>query len=189
VRSGLRTERLLLRPITLDTARRILGGRQVDVETWAPGYPPDDEIGLHRLLVDAHTEPAGWGPWQLLRTVGDDLVAVGGIGFLGSPDAHGEVEVGFGLVRSARGAGLAAEALVAMVGWATGHGAQVVYGTTTRDNLASQRTMLRAGLRPRTPHPATSSPPSRHARTRAGAGSGGSEMLRFVTGVGRPGRE
>lgn len=145
----LRTRRLVLRPFTLARARDVLTGVAPTGESWAAAYPLADEVGLLRLVVEAGTEPAGWGPWQVLDRADGGPRAIGGIGFLGQPDQLGEVEVGFGLVPASRGAGLAAEALWALVGWAGDHGARVVYGTTTPDNLASQHTMRRAGLRRR----------------------------------------
>lgn len=149
----LQTSRLLLRPFTLALARAVLTGEVPVDQSWAEGYPMADEVGLLRLVLDAGTEPRGWGPWQLLDTRHGRRHAVGGIGFLGHPDELGEVEVGFGLVRPSRGAGLASEALLALVGWATAHGARIVYGTTTATNPASQRTMINAGLRPQTTAP------------------------------------
>jgi RimJ/RimL family protein N-acetyltransferase len=145
----LRTRRLVLRPFSLAQARDVLTGVVPTGESWASAYPLADEVGLLRLVLDAGTEPAGWGPWQVLDRRDGRLRAIGGIGFLGRPDQLGEVEVGFGLVPASRGSGLAAEALRALVSWAGEHGAGVVYGITTADNLASQHTMHRAGLRQR----------------------------------------
>lgn len=50
-----------------------------------------------------------------------DGQAVGGIGFKGQPQG-GCVEIGYGLVPSARGHGYAAEALVALLAVAADHG-------------------------------------------------------------------
>lgn len=142
--SDVSTRRLVLRPFTLAYARDVLDGSASGPPRWAAAYPLDDEVGLLRLLVEAGTEPAGWGPWQVVDRRNR---AIGGIGFLGGPDEDGEVEVGFGLVPTVRGAGLAAEALVALIGWAGDHGARVVHGTTTVDNVASQRTMINSSMR------------------------------------------
>jgi hypothetical protein len=72
--------------------------------------------------------------------------AVGGIGFKGQPDG-GCVEIGYGLAPSARGHGCAAEAVIALVTVAADHGLVRVIADTTLDNIASQRTLIRAGFR------------------------------------------
>lgn len=131
-------------PISLSMAVRIVTGRPEVGERWAADYPLADEIGLLRLVVAASTEPQGWGPWQVRS--GSTGAAIGGIGFLGGPDRAGQVEVGFGLVPSVRGTGIAVEALGAIAGWAFANGAGSVYGCTRPDNLASQRTLSRAGF-------------------------------------------
>ncbi len=58
----------------------------------------------------------------------------------------GAVEVGYGLAPSARGHGYAAEALIARPAVAAEHGVLRVVADTTLDNVASQRTLLRAGF-------------------------------------------
>jgi len=72
--------------------------------------------------------------------------AVGGIGFKGQPDG-GCVEIGYGLAPSARGHGYAAEAVGAVLRVAADHGLSKVIADTTLDNIASQRTLIRAGFR------------------------------------------
>ena len=72
--------------------------------------------------------------------------AVGGIGFKGQPEG-GCVEIGYGLAPSARGHGYAAEAVVALLAMAADHGLSKVVADTTLDNIASQRTLIRAGFR------------------------------------------
>ena len=75
----------------------------------------------------------------------DTGVAVGGIRFIHPPEA-GEVEVGYGLAESARGRGLATEALRAMTALAAQHGVAVMVAVTSVDNVASQRVLERAGF-------------------------------------------
>jgi RimJ/RimL family protein N-acetyltransferase len=72
--------------------------------------------------------------------------AIGGLGFKGQPDG-GCVEIGYGLVPSARGHGHAAEAVIALLTVAADHGLSRVLADTTLDNIASQRTLIRAGFR------------------------------------------
>jgi RimJ/RimL family protein N-acetyltransferase len=50
------------------------------------------------------------------------------------------------LVPSARGEGYAAEAVIALLSLAARHGVSKVIAETTLDNIASQRTLVRAGF-------------------------------------------
>ena len=92
----------------------------------------------------AHGEQRPFGYYRITRLA--DGRAVGGIGFKGQPDG-GCVEIGYGLAPSARGHGYAAEAVVALLTVAADHGLSRVIADTTLDNIASQRTLIRAGFR------------------------------------------
>jgi RimJ/RimL family protein N-acetyltransferase len=92
----------------------------------------------------AHGEQRPFGYYRITRLA--DGRAVGGTGFKGQPD-DGCVEIGYGLAPSARGHGYAAEAVVALLAMAAGHGVPRVIADTALDNIASQRTLLRAGFR------------------------------------------
>ncbi|MGO7983529.1 GNAT family N-acetyltransferase, partial [Rhizobium johnstonii] len=73
---------------------------------WEVGYPFADELDVAemflRILRD-HGDPVPFGPYVIRRR--SDSAAIGGIGFFGSPDEHGSVEFGFGLVPVVRGVG------------------------------------------------------------------------------------
>lgn len=81
--------------------------------------------------------------YRITRTA--DGRAVGGIGFKGQPD-NGSVEIGYGLVPSARGNGYAPEAAQALVALARQQGLSRIVADTEADNIASQRTLERAGV-------------------------------------------
>jgi RimJ/RimL family protein N-acetyltransferase len=72
--------------------------------------------------------------------------AIGGLGFKGQPDG-GCVEIGYGLAPSARGHGYATEGVIALLTVAADHELSRVIADTTLDNIASQRTLVRAGFR------------------------------------------
>jgi RimJ/RimL family protein N-acetyltransferase len=99
-----------------------------------------------RLLRSTATEgeQRPFGYYRITRS--DDGRAIGGLGFKGRPDA-GCVEIGYGLVPSARGHGYAAEAVIALLTVAADHAVSRVIADTTPDNIASQRTLIRAGFR------------------------------------------
>jgi len=140
------TERLVLHPLGLDEARRILAGTPGAADRWAADYPFADELDVLPGFVAAfveHGDPAPFGMYAIARR--SDGVFVGGIGFFGPPDA-GVAELGFGLVESARGQGYAAEALAAAIGIALANGATRVVADALLDNAASHTTMVRAGM-------------------------------------------
>jgi RimJ/RimL family protein N-acetyltransferase len=131
-------------------AKRIARGRR-DARAdrpWAPGYPMEGDqraclAYLRQLPViggAARSQPFGY--YQILL----EGRVVGGIGFHGPP-RDDVVEVGYGVVPSVRGQGVATAALHLILDVAAGF-AQVrrVCGRTTPDNVASQRVMLGAGF-------------------------------------------
>ena len=89
-------------------------------------------------------EQRPFGYYRITRL--SDRRAVGGIGFKGRPDG-GCVEIGYGLVPSARGHCYGAEAVTALLTVAADHGLFRVTADTTVENVASQRTLIRAGFR------------------------------------------
>jgi RimJ/RimL family protein N-acetyltransferase len=143
----LRTPRLCLHAIDTAEGERIIGLQPGAGDAWADDFPFDgDVIGVTAFLTAtaAHGDQRPFGHYRITRTA--DGKAIGGIGFKGQPD-DGCVGVGYGLAPSARGHGYAAEALVALLNVAADHGLSRVVADTTEDNIASQRTLKRAGFR------------------------------------------
>ncbi|WP_163019890.1 GNAT family N-acetyltransferase, partial [Pseudomonas viridiflava] len=81
----------------------------------------------------------------LVRRRSDGL-ATGGFGFFGPPDDKGTVEFGYGLVPSARGAGLASEAVQLGLQHAATRGALIALADTELGNIPSQRVLEKNGL-------------------------------------------
>jgi len=151
----LRTPRLVLRPLDPALARQIASGqRQPD---WAPGFPQEGDLSAAWLVGPAdgddpggtagdvpgsNPHDRGWGPW-VIRTHEGQLI--GTAGFRGTPEA-GEVEVGYGIESGHRNQGLAGEAVAALLGWARAAGAVRFLARVDRDNVASQRVLLRLGF-------------------------------------------
>jgi RimJ/RimL family protein N-acetyltransferase len=145
--TDLRTPRLSLHAIDTAEGERIVARRAAAEDAWAEDYPFDgDVIGVTAFLraTAAHGDQRPFGSYRITRTA--DGKAIGGIGFKGQPN-NGCVEVGYGLAPSARGNGYAAEALAALLDVAADHGLSRVVADTDKSNLASQRTLQRAGFR------------------------------------------
>ena len=145
--TDIRTLRLLLHAIDVAEAERIVARSAGPTDAWADDFPFDGDVGAVGGFLRATAalgEQRPFGYYRITRL--SDGRAIGGIGFKGQPD-DGCVEIGYGLAPSARGHGYAAEALLALLTVAADHGLSKVIADTTLDNIASQRTLSRAGFR------------------------------------------
>lgn len=140
----LRSARLSLEPISPDLARRIIERDELPGDDWHKEYPLDDELDPLKSLAAA--EPADRPFTMYLVRGAEDGRAVGGFGFFGPPDATGQVEFGYGLVPTARGAGLATEAVRLALASASSWGARFAVADTDIENVASQRVLIKNGL-------------------------------------------
>ena len=138
------TARLRLATISPALAARIVSGESTNQDFWHSEYPLADELDpLRSLAADATPDPVF--TMYMIRQVSDGL-AIGGLGFFGAPDACGCVEIGYGLVPAARGAGFATEAVRAALRVAAHHGATAATADTEIGNRASQRVLLKTGF-------------------------------------------
>jgi RimJ/RimL family protein N-acetyltransferase len=140
------TARLILHPVDTAQAQRIRDQAPSTEDRWAEGYPFEGDlaaIGGFLRDTDQYGDQRPFGYYQIIRQ--SDSAAVGCIGFKGPPDG-GRVEIGYGLIPAARGHGYAGEALLALMAIAHEHGIGGLRADTTRDNIASQRTLAQAGF-------------------------------------------
>ncbi|GAA3396305.1 GNAT family N-acetyltransferase [Streptomyces roseoviridis] len=141
------TARLLLHPLSVDEARRVVDAAPGPGDRWAEGYPgPGDVRGVGSFLngVAERGDPGVYRPYEIRRLA--DGVTVGGIGFHGPPGGDGVVTIGYGLVPGVRGQGFASEALRALIALAREAGATAVRGDADLDNVPSHRVMEAAGM-------------------------------------------
>ncbi|MBT2445033.1 GNAT family N-acetyltransferase [Streptomyces sp. ISL-36] len=144
----LTTERLLLHPLTVAEAERIVAKDPATHDRWAEGYPAEGDMAGARGFLDrcgAQGDPGVFRAYEIRRR--EDGLAVGGIGFHGPPDGERFVTVGYGLTPSVRGRGYATEALRALLACAREQGAAGAKGDADLGNVASQRVMEAAGMR------------------------------------------
>lgn len=143
------TERIVLRPMSVNEAERIATG-EPDVDScWEPGFPTEGDVSVAKHFLERCTstgDPRPFGPYVIRRR--SDHRAIGGVGFHRPPDEHGSVTIGYGLVPSARGKGYASEALRALLSMARARGVASVKGDADHDNTASQHVMAAAGMQP-----------------------------------------
>jgi RimJ/RimL family protein N-acetyltransferase len=144
--TDIRTPRLELHAIDVAEAERIVARRAGPDDAWVDDFPFDGDVGAVGSFLRATTavgEQRPFGYYRITRLT--DRRTVGGIGFKSRPQG-GAVEIGYGLAPSARGHGYAAEAIMALLTVATDHGLSRVYAETTLGNVASQRSLIRAGF-------------------------------------------
>jgi len=145
--TDIRTSRLQLHAIDVPEAERIVARSAGPADTWADDFPFEGDVGAVGGFLRAtamHGEQRPFGYYRITRLA--DGRAIGGLGFKGQPHG-GCVEIGYGLAPSARGHGFAAEAVIALLTVAADYGLSRVIADTTLDNIASQRTLIRAGFR------------------------------------------
>lgn len=143
----LHTQRLVLHAIDTAEGERIVARQPGAGDVWADDFPFDGDVnGVAAFLRSVSTDGSRgpFGHYRITRKA--DGRAIGGMGFKDQP-RDGSVEVGYGLAPSARGQGYAAEALAALLHLAARHGVTRVVADTDEDNIASQRTLERAGFR------------------------------------------
>lgn len=139
------TARLDLIPYTAELANQVVDGEPRPAY-WADDFPFDGDLGALAMFLGSGAPPGPWGVYMIV--VRESGLAVGGAGFHGEPDPDGAVEIGYGLVPSARGHGYAMEAAKALVELARTLGATTVVAGTSVDNTASQRILLGLGMKP-----------------------------------------
>jgi RimJ/RimL family protein N-acetyltransferase len=118
-------------------------------QTWAPDYPTDADVGIAAIALAGRaafpTDDVPWGLFVIVEKSSGE--SVGGIGFKGTPNERGEVEIGYGVCPSRQRHGLAPEALSALCDFARGRVGAIV-AETDRDNVASQRVLEKSGFHP-----------------------------------------
>ena len=132
------TQRLVLEPVSQETAQAVLEGRPDGLRR-GDGWPHDDTLDALRMVAEHGSEA-----WLIL----EDGVVVGDAGTHGPPDEHGDVEIGYGLAASVRGRGLSSEfvPVLAQRLLARPGVKRVVARAVLADNVPSRRALERAGF-------------------------------------------
>ncbi len=143
------TARLRLVEATADFVRAVIAGDRRRAETLAGAALPDEWPGSPEAVAGLpwHLEAIERGeqPWRIRLMIADERV-VGSINLKGPP-ADGDVEIGWGLIPSARGFGYATEAAAAVIAWAFAQpGVTRVTATIPEDNASSLRVAQQLGM-------------------------------------------
>lgn len=139
-------------------AYALLAGRRPEPTParWDTDYPMTETLDAIAMLLAAHEAMTGVRVttrrplWWIFQIVVDGLV-VGDISFHGPPadSSPRTVEVGYGVVPSWRGRGVATRACALVLETAWADGADLVIAETAPGNVASQKVLLSNGFRRR----------------------------------------
>lgn len=140
------TTRLSIRALTPVEAEAIVAGVRTG-QSWAADFPTPNDVRIAAGALDGimafATDTMPWGVFVIDETSSGH--SVGGIGFKNTPNARGEVEIGYGICPSFQGRGVATEAVVALCDFAKSR-TRVVLAETDRENVASQRVLEKSGF-------------------------------------------
>ena len=136
------TDRLLLRAWTPDEIDAVLNGGRL--AHWASDFPAEGDQVIVGLIAGRPEWLTAWGHRRLVLR--DSGVVVGSAGLFWPPEG-GALELGYGLVPSARGRGYATEAVRALTAHAlTAPDVHTVHARVDRANGPSVRVLERAGF-------------------------------------------
>lgn len=139
------TNRLKLLPFTIQICEEVLSCSTSFLADLGitPGYGwPDLETldTLPRILNNLNKvkSPSGFESWMVLNKSTNTLI--GDIGFKGLPNEHGEIDVGYGIIKHETQKGYAKEAALGLIEWAFKQtGTKTITASCSKENLASQQ--------------------------------------------------
>ena len=146
------TARLRLQPCTVGAAQAASADRaglaaQLGVrvpDEW-PAVDLQDFLPVYGQMVGEAAANAGWGIWLILLPA--EGMLAGDIGFKGSPDAEGTVEMGYSVLPAFQGRGIATEAARSLVAWAQAQPrVRRVVAECLANNAASARVLEKVGF-------------------------------------------
>jgi [ribosomal protein S5]-alanine N-acetyltransferase len=114
-----------------------------------PDWPNDsdarDGLSWHLRALQADEKQVAWRIRVIVQRFSGSVI--GSINLKGSPDADGDVEIGWGLAEHHRHRGYAFEAALAVVAWVFQQPeVRRISATVPDDNLSSQRLAAKLGL-------------------------------------------
>lgn len=149
----LTSERLILMPLDVENLYHYVYDygevqRNLEVKVTMPEQDPE----VKYVFMDAHYQAMSdpdqilwFTSWEMIEPQLNEII--GGVCFKGPPDETNAVEIGYAVEPPYWGLGYATEAVAAMVAWAKQTGAGTIKASTEKDNVASQKVLLKNGFR------------------------------------------
>ncbi len=151
----LRTGRLRLLALTLDHLKLALDGHERLEDALGLAVSRSVTGGPTRRAIEIKVERMGRAdekdhPWYTywLMVVDRDGVGAGSVGFKGTPDGEGVVEIGYGIDPAYRSQGYTTEAVGALIDWAFREPScrAIIAPDTLKENVASNRVLEKTGM-------------------------------------------
>lgn len=109
---------------------------------WANDFPSEGDLaGLQMSRFDANSHE----PWSASWLIVVDGLIAGTIGFKGAPSTENTAEIGYGVVRSQWGRGVASSAVAQLLDIVAGRSLDL-FAETTVQNVASQAVLRKSGF-------------------------------------------
>jgi RimJ/RimL family protein N-acetyltransferase len=134
-----------LQRLTPQRAEQVANGRP-RARNWEYDYPAEGDTESAQMYLSQcrnGSDPQPFGPYQIVRLV--DGKIIGAAGFHGPPQ-DGIVEIGYGIVPSARGRGFATAAARGIIDIARANGAKRAIARTETTNPASMKVLTNVGM-------------------------------------------
>lgn len=119
----LTTERLFLKPFTIEVCRNLLNGDLSDLEFWnlkkGESWPDSDVLETLPKIINNLAKvdgPTGYESWMIIKK--DTLEIIGDLGFKGFNYEGENIDIGYGIIKEERGKGYAEEAVKEILRWA-----------------------------------------------------------------------
>lgn len=150
---NIKTERLVLIPVTLDITRSLMQKKTDQLEklgivtdgTW-PTNDTMDILPIINKSLEKDKIPSGFEFWMIIKK--DNFKVIGDIGFHGKPDEKGEVEIGYGLIPEEWSKGFGYEAVRAIMDWTLSQeSVKVIKADCLINNIPSARILEKAGMK------------------------------------------
>ena len=145
------TLRLQIITFELDMIKALLEGAE-ELEKRIPYCVPDDyPMDVYKQFfpykIDRFTKHPEENMWEGLIIQRESQTVIGDVGFKGSPNERGEINLGYSILPRFQGKGYATEAATGMIEWGLAQlGVKKISATCSLDNSASIRVLQKAGL-------------------------------------------
>lgn len=150
------TDRLILRPMTLDDASALFSYRSipdVNTYTYTPVWISMDEAIAHveKYVPKLNDADSGFGKWMIVRN--DTGVTIGDVFLSNDDELHGTTEIGYMIHPDHAGNGFATEAVHAAlrIGFEDWRRHRI-YARVDEENIGSVRVCQKLGMRQEARH-------------------------------------
>lgn len=145
------TDRLRVITFEVDMIKALVEGT-AQLEKLIPyGVPAEYPLDVYKQFfpykIDRFTKHPKENQWEGLIIHRESRTVIGDIGFKGSPNESGEINLGYSILPHYQGLGYATEAAIGMVEWGLAQpGVRKITASCSLDNHASIRVLQKAGL-------------------------------------------